>query len=102
MFFFFNDPATTEIYTLHIVGSVRCVQETGYQRRVHGVSFEIIVGAIKEISCPKTDWQKKNMQFCSLQILFRKTKLQIQGAEPWFGLLYICLLYTSPSPRDQA
>eukprot|EP00825_Cyclidium_porcatum_P024385 TRINITY_DN26817_c0_g1_i1.p5 TRINITY_DN26817_c0_g1~~TRINITY_DN26817_c0_g1_i1.p5 ORF type:complete len:124 (+),score=13.08 TRINITY_DN26817_c0_g1_i1:33-404(+) len=34
--FFFNDTATTEIYTLHIVGSVRCVQETGYQRRVHG------------------------------------------------------------------
>eukprot|EP00825_Cyclidium_porcatum_P012317 TRINITY_DN16427_c0_g1_i1.p1 TRINITY_DN16427_c0_g1~~TRINITY_DN16427_c0_g1_i1.p1 ORF type:complete len:296 (+),score=20.87 TRINITY_DN16427_c0_g1_i1:102-989(+) len=26
--FFFNDTATTEIYTLHIVGSVRCVQET--------------------------------------------------------------------------
>ena len=23
--FFFNDPAPTEIYTLHIVGSVRCV-----------------------------------------------------------------------------
>eukprot|EP00825_Cyclidium_porcatum_P052150 TRINITY_DN9793_c0_g1_i4.p2 TRINITY_DN9793_c0_g1~~TRINITY_DN9793_c0_g1_i4.p2 ORF type:complete len:164 (-),score=25.20 TRINITY_DN9793_c0_g1_i4:167-658(-) len=36
LFFFFNDTATTEIYTLHIVGSVRCVQETGYQRRVHG------------------------------------------------------------------
>eukprot|EP00825_Cyclidium_porcatum_P039671 TRINITY_DN486_c0_g2_i7.p1 TRINITY_DN486_c0_g2~~TRINITY_DN486_c0_g2_i7.p1 ORF type:complete len:361 (+),score=115.03 TRINITY_DN486_c0_g2_i7:96-1178(+) len=29
-FFFFNDTATTEIYTLHIVGSVRCVQETVY------------------------------------------------------------------------
>eukprot|EP00825_Cyclidium_porcatum_P026679 TRINITY_DN28691_c0_g1_i1.p2 TRINITY_DN28691_c0_g1~~TRINITY_DN28691_c0_g1_i1.p2 ORF type:complete len:118 (-),score=17.77 TRINITY_DN28691_c0_g1_i1:266-619(-) len=29
-FFFFNDTATTEIYTLHIVGSVRCVQETGF------------------------------------------------------------------------
>eukprot|EP00825_Cyclidium_porcatum_P040413 TRINITY_DN5101_c0_g1_i2.p1 TRINITY_DN5101_c0_g1~~TRINITY_DN5101_c0_g1_i2.p1 ORF type:complete len:165 (-),score=29.57 TRINITY_DN5101_c0_g1_i2:149-643(-) len=29
-FFFFNDTATTEIYTLHIVGSVRCVQETAY------------------------------------------------------------------------
>eukprot|EP00825_Cyclidium_porcatum_P021488 TRINITY_DN23950_c0_g1_i1.p2 TRINITY_DN23950_c0_g1~~TRINITY_DN23950_c0_g1_i1.p2 ORF type:complete len:174 (+),score=2.79 TRINITY_DN23950_c0_g1_i1:76-597(+) len=29
-FFFFNDTPTTEIYTLHIVGSVRCVQETGY------------------------------------------------------------------------
>eukprot|EP00825_Cyclidium_porcatum_P024283 TRINITY_DN26761_c0_g1_i1.p1 TRINITY_DN26761_c0_g1~~TRINITY_DN26761_c0_g1_i1.p1 ORF type:complete len:223 (-),score=12.22 TRINITY_DN26761_c0_g1_i1:333-1001(-) len=26
--FFFKDTATTEIYTLHIVGSVRCVQET--------------------------------------------------------------------------
>eukprot|EP00831_Metopus_contortus_P029447 TRINITY_DN24224_c0_g1_i1.p1 TRINITY_DN24224_c0_g1~~TRINITY_DN24224_c0_g1_i1.p1 ORF type:complete len:319 (+),score=67.51 TRINITY_DN24224_c0_g1_i1:53-1009(+) len=34
--FFFNDTATTEIYTRSIVGSVRCVQETGYQRRVHG------------------------------------------------------------------
>eukprot|EP00825_Cyclidium_porcatum_P022977 TRINITY_DN25266_c0_g1_i1.p2 TRINITY_DN25266_c0_g1~~TRINITY_DN25266_c0_g1_i1.p2 ORF type:complete len:143 (+),score=31.66 TRINITY_DN25266_c0_g1_i1:74-502(+) len=30
IFFFFNDTATTEIYTLHIVGSVRCVQETGF------------------------------------------------------------------------
>eukprot|EP00831_Metopus_contortus_P050548 TRINITY_DN4248_c0_g1_i7.p1 TRINITY_DN4248_c0_g1~~TRINITY_DN4248_c0_g1_i7.p1 ORF type:complete len:161 (-),score=29.40 TRINITY_DN4248_c0_g1_i7:86-568(-) len=36
LFFFFNDTATTEIYTRSIVGSVRCVQETGYQRRVHG------------------------------------------------------------------
>eukprot|EP00831_Metopus_contortus_P046186 TRINITY_DN37075_c0_g1_i1.p2 TRINITY_DN37075_c0_g1~~TRINITY_DN37075_c0_g1_i1.p2 ORF type:complete len:138 (+),score=21.81 TRINITY_DN37075_c0_g1_i1:2-415(+) len=27
-FFFFNDAATTEIYTRSIVGSVRCVQET--------------------------------------------------------------------------
>eukprot|EP00831_Metopus_contortus_P028019 TRINITY_DN23405_c0_g1_i6.p2 TRINITY_DN23405_c0_g1~~TRINITY_DN23405_c0_g1_i6.p2 ORF type:complete len:157 (-),score=40.59 TRINITY_DN23405_c0_g1_i6:144-614(-) len=34
-FFFFNDTATTEIYTRSIVGSVRCVQETD-QRRVHG------------------------------------------------------------------
>ena len=25
MFFFFNDTATTEIYTLSVVGSVRCV-----------------------------------------------------------------------------
>eukprot|EP00831_Metopus_contortus_P040893 TRINITY_DN32034_c0_g2_i1.p1 TRINITY_DN32034_c0_g2~~TRINITY_DN32034_c0_g2_i1.p1 ORF type:complete len:234 (+),score=66.01 TRINITY_DN32034_c0_g2_i1:64-765(+) len=28
VFFFFNDTATTEIYTRSIVGSVRCVQET--------------------------------------------------------------------------
>eukprot|EP00825_Cyclidium_porcatum_P037717 TRINITY_DN4216_c0_g1_i3.p1 TRINITY_DN4216_c0_g1~~TRINITY_DN4216_c0_g1_i3.p1 ORF type:complete len:474 (+),score=57.65 TRINITY_DN4216_c0_g1_i3:68-1489(+) len=32
VFFFFNDTATTEIYTLHIVGSVRCVQETDSKR----------------------------------------------------------------------
>eukprot|EP00831_Metopus_contortus_P064651 TRINITY_DN57848_c0_g1_i2.p1 TRINITY_DN57848_c0_g1~~TRINITY_DN57848_c0_g1_i2.p1 ORF type:complete len:364 (+),score=56.01 TRINITY_DN57848_c0_g1_i2:3-1094(+) len=38
-FFFFNDTATTEIYTRSIVGSVRCVQETGYQRRVHGIKM---------------------------------------------------------------
>eukprot|EP00831_Metopus_contortus_P054781 TRINITY_DN46178_c0_g1_i1.p2 TRINITY_DN46178_c0_g1~~TRINITY_DN46178_c0_g1_i1.p2 ORF type:complete len:101 (+),score=30.75 TRINITY_DN46178_c0_g1_i1:8-310(+) len=41
--FFFKDTATTKIYTRSIVGSVRCVQETGYQRRVHGddpVEFE--------------------------------------------------------------
>eukprot|EP00828_Plagiopyla_frontata_P028536 TRINITY_DN368_c0_g2_i3.p1 TRINITY_DN368_c0_g2~~TRINITY_DN368_c0_g2_i3.p1 ORF type:complete len:180 (+),score=40.08 TRINITY_DN368_c0_g2_i3:3-542(+) len=29
IFFFFNDTATTEIYTILFVGSVRCVQETG-------------------------------------------------------------------------
>eukprot|EP00831_Metopus_contortus_P062912 TRINITY_DN55181_c0_g1_i1.p2 TRINITY_DN55181_c0_g1~~TRINITY_DN55181_c0_g1_i1.p2 ORF type:complete len:101 (+),score=8.10 TRINITY_DN55181_c0_g1_i1:59-361(+) len=28
LIFFFNDTATTEIYTRSIVGSVRCVQET--------------------------------------------------------------------------
>eukprot|EP00831_Metopus_contortus_P037170 TRINITY_DN29306_c0_g1_i1.p1 TRINITY_DN29306_c0_g1~~TRINITY_DN29306_c0_g1_i1.p1 ORF type:complete len:253 (-),score=38.32 TRINITY_DN29306_c0_g1_i1:453-1211(-) len=32
--FFFNDTATTEIYTRSIVGSVRCVQETGIKRDV--------------------------------------------------------------------
>eukprot|EP00825_Cyclidium_porcatum_P025395 TRINITY_DN2761_c0_g1_i2.p2 TRINITY_DN2761_c0_g1~~TRINITY_DN2761_c0_g1_i2.p2 ORF type:complete len:222 (+),score=-13.15 TRINITY_DN2761_c0_g1_i2:97-762(+) len=34
--FFFNDTATTEIYTLHIVGSVRCVQETGINAEYMG------------------------------------------------------------------
>eukprot|EP00828_Plagiopyla_frontata_P010206 TRINITY_DN15365_c0_g1_i1.p2 TRINITY_DN15365_c0_g1~~TRINITY_DN15365_c0_g1_i1.p2 ORF type:complete len:174 (+),score=32.77 TRINITY_DN15365_c0_g1_i1:99-620(+) len=29
LFFFFNDAAPTEIYTILFVGSVRCVQETG-------------------------------------------------------------------------
>eukprot|EP00825_Cyclidium_porcatum_P038079 TRINITY_DN4339_c0_g1_i1.p1 TRINITY_DN4339_c0_g1~~TRINITY_DN4339_c0_g1_i1.p1 ORF type:complete len:191 (-),score=30.64 TRINITY_DN4339_c0_g1_i1:29-601(-) len=36
VFFFFNDTATTEIYTLHIVGSVRCVQETGINAEYMG------------------------------------------------------------------
>eukprot|EP00825_Cyclidium_porcatum_P046405 TRINITY_DN7279_c0_g1_i1.p1 TRINITY_DN7279_c0_g1~~TRINITY_DN7279_c0_g1_i1.p1 ORF type:complete len:280 (+),score=66.39 TRINITY_DN7279_c0_g1_i1:1-840(+) len=36
-FFFFNDTATTEIYTLHIVGSVRCVQETVSTQSTWGV-----------------------------------------------------------------
>eukprot|EP00825_Cyclidium_porcatum_P012853 TRINITY_DN16720_c0_g1_i1.p1 TRINITY_DN16720_c0_g1~~TRINITY_DN16720_c0_g1_i1.p1 ORF type:complete len:302 (-),score=14.66 TRINITY_DN16720_c0_g1_i1:450-1355(-) len=40
-FFFFNDTATTEIYTLHIVGSVRCVQETGINAEYMGKWYEI-------------------------------------------------------------
>eukprot|EP00831_Metopus_contortus_P018681 TRINITY_DN17983_c0_g1_i4.p1 TRINITY_DN17983_c0_g1~~TRINITY_DN17983_c0_g1_i4.p1 ORF type:complete len:257 (-),score=78.79 TRINITY_DN17983_c0_g1_i4:71-841(-) len=36
-FFFFNDTATTEIYTRSIVGSVRCVQETGINAEYMGL-----------------------------------------------------------------
>eukprot|EP00831_Metopus_contortus_P006926 TRINITY_DN12649_c0_g1_i10.p1 TRINITY_DN12649_c0_g1~~TRINITY_DN12649_c0_g1_i10.p1 ORF type:complete len:133 (+),score=30.56 TRINITY_DN12649_c0_g1_i10:34-432(+) len=44
--FFFNDTATTEIYTRSIVGSVRCVQETVvtpavYQSLVEFLHFDI-------------------------------------------------------------
>eukprot|EP00831_Metopus_contortus_P010984 TRINITY_DN14323_c0_g1_i1.p2 TRINITY_DN14323_c0_g1~~TRINITY_DN14323_c0_g1_i1.p2 ORF type:complete len:183 (-),score=39.10 TRINITY_DN14323_c0_g1_i1:101-649(-) len=35
--FFFNDTATTEIYTRSIVGSVRCVQETGINAEYMGM-----------------------------------------------------------------
>eukprot|EP00831_Metopus_contortus_P080456 TRINITY_DN8231_c0_g1_i12.p4 TRINITY_DN8231_c0_g1~~TRINITY_DN8231_c0_g1_i12.p4 ORF type:complete len:101 (+),score=22.88 TRINITY_DN8231_c0_g1_i12:55-357(+) len=38
VFFFFNDTATTEIYTRSIVGSVRCVQETA-QTVFHWIFF---------------------------------------------------------------
>eukprot|EP00831_Metopus_contortus_P061984 TRINITY_DN5392_c0_g1_i2.p2 TRINITY_DN5392_c0_g1~~TRINITY_DN5392_c0_g1_i2.p2 ORF type:complete len:137 (+),score=10.04 TRINITY_DN5392_c0_g1_i2:58-468(+) len=38
--FFFNDTATTEIYTRSIVGSVRCVQETG-------IIFLLIISPLK-------------------------------------------------------
>eukprot|EP00831_Metopus_contortus_P029543 TRINITY_DN24292_c0_g1_i3.p1 TRINITY_DN24292_c0_g1~~TRINITY_DN24292_c0_g1_i3.p1 ORF type:complete len:176 (-),score=33.46 TRINITY_DN24292_c0_g1_i3:72-599(-) len=36
IFFFFNVTATTEIYTRSIVGSVRCVQETGINAEYMG------------------------------------------------------------------
>eukprot|EP00831_Metopus_contortus_P048471 TRINITY_DN3955_c0_g2_i1.p5 TRINITY_DN3955_c0_g2~~TRINITY_DN3955_c0_g2_i1.p5 ORF type:complete len:117 (+),score=18.63 TRINITY_DN3955_c0_g2_i1:3-353(+) len=39
-FFFFNDTATTEIYTRSIVGSVRCVQETGINAEYMGMEDE--------------------------------------------------------------
>eukprot|EP00825_Cyclidium_porcatum_P052024 TRINITY_DN9734_c0_g1_i1.p2 TRINITY_DN9734_c0_g1~~TRINITY_DN9734_c0_g1_i1.p2 ORF type:complete len:228 (+),score=18.24 TRINITY_DN9734_c0_g1_i1:63-746(+) len=43
LFFFFKDTATTEIYTLHIVGSVRCVQETGINAEYMGDEEEFRV-----------------------------------------------------------
>eukprot|EP00828_Plagiopyla_frontata_P042534 TRINITY_DN6368_c0_g1_i3.p3 TRINITY_DN6368_c0_g1~~TRINITY_DN6368_c0_g1_i3.p3 ORF type:complete len:215 (-),score=29.02 TRINITY_DN6368_c0_g1_i3:376-999(-) len=50
LFFLFSVTATTEIYTILFVGSVRCVQETGYQRRVHGqLRTVFIVTIIKNI-----------------------------------------------------
>eukprot|EP00831_Metopus_contortus_P045434 TRINITY_DN36409_c0_g1_i2.p1 TRINITY_DN36409_c0_g1~~TRINITY_DN36409_c0_g1_i2.p1 ORF type:complete len:169 (+),score=42.22 TRINITY_DN36409_c0_g1_i2:88-594(+) len=42
-FFFFNDTATTEIYTRSIVGSVRCVQETGINAEYMGSEQKVIV-----------------------------------------------------------
>eukprot|EP00831_Metopus_contortus_P061567 TRINITY_DN53440_c0_g1_i2.p3 TRINITY_DN53440_c0_g1~~TRINITY_DN53440_c0_g1_i2.p3 ORF type:complete len:126 (+),score=22.97 TRINITY_DN53440_c0_g1_i2:70-447(+) len=72
--FFFNDPATTEIYTRSIVGSVRCVQETD-QRRVHGDISECLK---KKLNLLKT-WkiQRKNNP------LARKIKLfpQMKGSK---------------------
>eukprot|EP00825_Cyclidium_porcatum_P029043 TRINITY_DN31127_c0_g1_i1.p2 TRINITY_DN31127_c0_g1~~TRINITY_DN31127_c0_g1_i1.p2 ORF type:complete len:223 (+),score=8.92 TRINITY_DN31127_c0_g1_i1:32-700(+) len=47
LFFFLNDTATTEIYTLHIVGSVRCVQETGVEHLIDLVLVEEIVRIVK-------------------------------------------------------
>eukprot|EP00825_Cyclidium_porcatum_P046092 TRINITY_DN7168_c0_g1_i3.p2 TRINITY_DN7168_c0_g1~~TRINITY_DN7168_c0_g1_i3.p2 ORF type:complete len:108 (-),score=17.51 TRINITY_DN7168_c0_g1_i3:598-921(-) len=46
IFFFFNDTATTEIYTLHIVGSVRCVQETG--QRYINIAIQELSSAINQ------------------------------------------------------
>eukprot|EP00825_Cyclidium_porcatum_P025385 TRINITY_DN27612_c0_g1_i2.p1 TRINITY_DN27612_c0_g1~~TRINITY_DN27612_c0_g1_i2.p1 ORF type:complete len:209 (-),score=29.79 TRINITY_DN27612_c0_g1_i2:85-711(-) len=41
--FFFNVTATTEIYTLHIVGSVRCVQETDQSPPVFSLPGDTII-----------------------------------------------------------
>eukprot|EP00831_Metopus_contortus_P029853 TRINITY_DN2452_c0_g1_i7.p1 TRINITY_DN2452_c0_g1~~TRINITY_DN2452_c0_g1_i7.p1 ORF type:complete len:483 (-),score=136.05 TRINITY_DN2452_c0_g1_i7:177-1625(-) len=48
-FFFFNDTATTEIYTRSIVGSVRCVQETGTWGRFGRFDREIDLGVPDEV-----------------------------------------------------
>eukprot|EP00831_Metopus_contortus_P027365 TRINITY_DN23022_c0_g1_i2.p1 TRINITY_DN23022_c0_g1~~TRINITY_DN23022_c0_g1_i2.p1 ORF type:complete len:232 (+),score=44.03 TRINITY_DN23022_c0_g1_i2:97-696(+) len=58
MFFFFNDTATTEIYTRSIVGSVRCVQETD-QRRVHG-DYEIQKDCLWGIGTSFPIYERKN------------------------------------------
>eukprot|EP00825_Cyclidium_porcatum_P039004 TRINITY_DN4635_c0_g1_i1.p2 TRINITY_DN4635_c0_g1~~TRINITY_DN4635_c0_g1_i1.p2 ORF type:complete len:118 (-),score=19.02 TRINITY_DN4635_c0_g1_i1:1-354(-) len=64
LFFFFKDTATTEIYTLHIVGSVRCVQETG-QRLTKAT---ICSGSERNKKAQKTERKSKkygfNYAFC--------------------------------------
>mgnify|MGYP003381669849 CR=1 FL=1 len=48
-FFFFNDTATTEIYTRSLVGSVRCVKETDVEQHDRNVIDEPVVGAVIEV-----------------------------------------------------
>eukprot|EP00828_Plagiopyla_frontata_P040134 TRINITY_DN534_c0_g1_i1.p1 TRINITY_DN534_c0_g1~~TRINITY_DN534_c0_g1_i1.p1 ORF type:complete len:149 (+),score=41.07 TRINITY_DN534_c0_g1_i1:3-449(+) len=45
--FFYNDTATTEIYTILFVGSVRCVQETGTWART-AVLYQELESFMKE------------------------------------------------------
>eukprot|EP00825_Cyclidium_porcatum_P040414 TRINITY_DN5102_c0_g1_i1.p1 TRINITY_DN5102_c0_g1~~TRINITY_DN5102_c0_g1_i1.p1 ORF type:complete len:120 (-),score=17.84 TRINITY_DN5102_c0_g1_i1:77-436(-) len=85
-FFFFNDTATTEIYTLHIVGSVRCVQETVCQ-----VLFSVVMD--KKLHQAQLI-QKNLIQVHLLQAIQIRNNCQQKFIN--------CLLYTSPSPRDQA
>eukprot|EP00828_Plagiopyla_frontata_P019875 TRINITY_DN2538_c0_g1_i20.p1 TRINITY_DN2538_c0_g1~~TRINITY_DN2538_c0_g1_i20.p1 ORF type:complete len:384 (-),score=89.38 TRINITY_DN2538_c0_g1_i20:72-1223(-) len=47
--FFFNDTATTEIYTILFVGSVRCVQETGINAEYMGLKKTIYLIQMKFI-----------------------------------------------------
>eukprot|EP00825_Cyclidium_porcatum_P034803 TRINITY_DN3652_c0_g1_i2.p2 TRINITY_DN3652_c0_g1~~TRINITY_DN3652_c0_g1_i2.p2 ORF type:complete len:122 (+),score=17.26 TRINITY_DN3652_c0_g1_i2:71-436(+) len=102
-FFFFNDTATTEIYTLHIVGSVRCVQETGtweaqffmvylyiisqkeHQLKWIPIILEVLTLLVQQFFVPESE-----------DILFPTHVFQFMVQRQ------VCLLYTSPSPRDQA
>eukprot|EP00825_Cyclidium_porcatum_P003827 TRINITY_DN11775_c0_g1_i2.p1 TRINITY_DN11775_c0_g1~~TRINITY_DN11775_c0_g1_i2.p1 ORF type:complete len:339 (+),score=56.06 TRINITY_DN11775_c0_g1_i2:53-1069(+) len=63
---FFNDTATTEIYTLHIVGSVRCVQETGINAEYMGTisDFKLDEEFHKCAKC--TYWKPERSHHCSV------------------------------------
>eukprot|EP00825_Cyclidium_porcatum_P000583 TRINITY_DN10198_c0_g1_i4.p3 TRINITY_DN10198_c0_g1~~TRINITY_DN10198_c0_g1_i4.p3 ORF type:complete len:123 (+),score=31.24 TRINITY_DN10198_c0_g1_i4:96-464(+) len=71
-FFFFNDTATTEIYTLHIVGSVRCVQETGTQGSAN-VGQET-VNTFSKNNITTTKAQESNIQKMQKK---KKTKMKL-------------------------
>eukprot|EP00825_Cyclidium_porcatum_P048163 TRINITY_DN7992_c0_g1_i1.p1 TRINITY_DN7992_c0_g1~~TRINITY_DN7992_c0_g1_i1.p1 ORF type:complete len:128 (-),score=29.11 TRINITY_DN7992_c0_g1_i1:84-467(-) len=99
-FFFFNDTATTEIYTLHIVGSVRCVQETEFIFLIHLLNMrDIDYNFCKENSLFKFEDYKK---FMDSNFTSSDEILSLQSVIKDFLMSYTCLLYTSPSPRDQA
>jgi hypothetical protein len=51
-------------------------------------AFEKIVGSIKNISYPKTDWSKKNVVLLIVD-LSSQTKPQIKEAGLQIGFLYI-------------
>ena len=73
-FFFFNDTATTEIYTRSLVGSVRmCIRD-----RVYGVDINPYAVAIARFRL----------------VIALLDAVGIKRLER-------CLLYTSPSPRDR-
>eukprot|EP00831_Metopus_contortus_P055307 TRINITY_DN46733_c0_g1_i1.p2 TRINITY_DN46733_c0_g1~~TRINITY_DN46733_c0_g1_i1.p2 ORF type:complete len:137 (+),score=45.77 TRINITY_DN46733_c0_g1_i1:28-438(+) len=109
-FFFFNDTATTEIYTRSIVGSVRCVQETGTwgppdekiensirfhkkQQNYKGTSHTL---SNEEKFLEKTeDPAGYSQEEDKLPIAFSKKKYHKK-----LDCFITCLLYTSPSPRD--
>eukprot|EP00825_Cyclidium_porcatum_P005116 TRINITY_DN12449_c0_g1_i2.p1 TRINITY_DN12449_c0_g1~~TRINITY_DN12449_c0_g1_i2.p1 ORF type:complete len:141 (-),score=44.25 TRINITY_DN12449_c0_g1_i2:115-537(-) len=130
-FFFFNDTATTEIYTLHIVGSVRCVQETGtwdiisvgitenpdkdFSIKVFPnptkdfitVSIKPLIDKISNYFIELYDLQGKKLYAATYnQDQFNLDMISYPAGTFLLKVMInenkICLLYTSPSPRDQA
>eukprot|EP00831_Metopus_contortus_P048487 TRINITY_DN39587_c0_g1_i1.p2 TRINITY_DN39587_c0_g1~~TRINITY_DN39587_c0_g1_i1.p2 ORF type:complete len:142 (+),score=32.90 TRINITY_DN39587_c0_g1_i1:2-427(+) len=111
LYFFFNDTATTEIYTRSIVGSVRCVQETVSTQSTWGIKQ----GKMESFKCDKPGHNDQTYTNISKD---RKTLLcprcadedKYKGSPSMFAVKNevikeipystTCLLYTSPSPRD--
>eukprot|EP00831_Metopus_contortus_P009838 TRINITY_DN13798_c0_g1_i1.p2 TRINITY_DN13798_c0_g1~~TRINITY_DN13798_c0_g1_i1.p2 ORF type:complete len:118 (-),score=34.66 TRINITY_DN13798_c0_g1_i1:34-387(-) len=105
IFFFFNDTATTEIYTRSIVGSVRCVQETVSKliiRSLEKFFHETKVFLPEYIIIYRdglSEFQRQNWFIPEVQYILKAIQEKYSDYKP--KVLYAtCLLYTSPSPRD--
>eukprot|EP00831_Metopus_contortus_P069547 TRINITY_DN62605_c0_g1_i1.p2 TRINITY_DN62605_c0_g1~~TRINITY_DN62605_c0_g1_i1.p2 ORF type:complete len:115 (+),score=14.43 TRINITY_DN62605_c0_g1_i1:68-412(+) len=98
--FFYNVRETTDIYKRGIVGSVRCVQETGYYQLVF-LSYRLLSVLCKSCWMFGVIINYQNilhMQF--QQPLIQRVSLISSVLLLSFISHIICLLYTSPSPRD--
>eukprot|EP00825_Cyclidium_porcatum_P029217 TRINITY_DN31255_c0_g1_i1.p2 TRINITY_DN31255_c0_g1~~TRINITY_DN31255_c0_g1_i1.p2 ORF type:complete len:163 (-),score=27.67 TRINITY_DN31255_c0_g1_i1:323-811(-) len=89
-FFFFNDTATTEIYTLHIVGSVRCVQETGINAEYMGYLKQILIQLQMENQLEKFNCEKE----LGLLYLPLNVAMKFQNIPPLVRLLRGMIWYT--------
>eukprot|EP00825_Cyclidium_porcatum_P006375 TRINITY_DN13159_c0_g1_i1.p1 TRINITY_DN13159_c0_g1~~TRINITY_DN13159_c0_g1_i1.p1 ORF type:complete len:280 (-),score=17.77 TRINITY_DN13159_c0_g1_i1:421-1260(-) len=76
LFFFFKATATTEIYTLHIVGSVRCVQETGTWDSTSDISGKTALAFGLSAFYPANDYI-----LFSLSYLYSQEKVTYTGTD---------------------
>eukprot|EP00831_Metopus_contortus_P042294 TRINITY_DN33446_c0_g1_i1.p1 TRINITY_DN33446_c0_g1~~TRINITY_DN33446_c0_g1_i1.p1 ORF type:complete len:140 (-),score=34.26 TRINITY_DN33446_c0_g1_i1:127-546(-) len=110
--FFFKETATAEIYTRSIVGSVRCVQETGinaeYMGQIVMLTFTIALMLFTVNVNMLPNMLKFHTSIEAAEIFNEKApenstlSIYTEKARLWNLFLYSksCLLYTSPSPRD--
>eukprot|EP00828_Plagiopyla_frontata_P019874 TRINITY_DN2538_c0_g1_i2.p2 TRINITY_DN2538_c0_g1~~TRINITY_DN2538_c0_g1_i2.p2 ORF type:complete len:161 (-),score=37.97 TRINITY_DN2538_c0_g1_i2:86-568(-) len=84
--FFFNDTATTEIYTILFVGSVRCVQETGINAEYMGKRKQLLQEQIEGDKKVQEILGNKNMvdgvPDFSLQGSYRDVGAEAKGDSP--------------------